>query len=75
MEIKQEYHPPRETPPKRSFFSIILDIFSLFFIPFRFAKQGLGILKEDTKKRDTFKRWLHKHNTRRTRQRKLSDEF
>lgn len=75
MDIKQDYQPPKEKPPKRSFFSFIVDILSLLLIPFKFAKQGLGILKEDTAKKDTFKRWLHKHNTRRTRQRKLSDEF
>ena len=79
MEIKQEYEPPKEQPKSRSIistlFSIVLALFSFLMLPFRFAKKGIGIIKEDVKKKDAFRKFLRNHNVRRKRQRRLSDEF
>ena len=75
MEVKQDYQEPIEQKPKRTFFGLIISVFSFLTIPFKFAKTRIDLIKEDNAKIRKFKIWHKRENGRYRRGIKLNDEF
>lgn len=75
MEIKQEYKPPIEVKPKKTFFSLFVSIFAFLLIPFKFAKAKIKLLRDDNASRQRFLAWRKVENHRYRRGNKLNDEF
>lgn len=75
MEIKQEYAPPVEAKPKKTFFSFLVSIFAFLLLPFKFTHEKFKLLKEDNAKIRRFKVWRKRENARYRRGIKLNDEF
>lgn len=75
MEIKQDYAPPALEKPKKTFFSVILDILGIILIPFRFARNKLDLVRQDNSKIARFKAWRRIENGRYRRGIKINDEF
>lgn len=75
MEIKQEYQPPLNNPPQKTFFSLVISVLAFLLIPFKFTKDKLILLKKDNDSRRKYLAWHKRENTRYRRGIKLNDEF
>ena len=76
-ERKVSFEPQR--PTRRSvselFVDILIGLFRVITLPFKWLHVQMGLVMADKKKDDTFKKWLNKHQRRENRRLRYNNEF